>query len=168
MILQNIFRKIALLSLLGITFNAYAVPGYWSYHSVMLGAGQYHLQNENNNLLVINCATDDELTGDHSVEFYKVAYAEMVEGDLDVLVTWGDWRQDKLSLLFDDKVSVMPTSESQSREGSNSWRKFINGISAAKKIDVFSHNKKVATFYAKNISSDEFSGISSFCAPLLR
>ena len=166
MILKNIFRKIALLPLLGLSFNAYAVPGYWSYHSVMLGAGQYHLQNESNNLLVVNCATEYELTGDNSVEFYKVAYAQMVESDSDILSTWDDWRHDKLSFLFDDKVSAMPTSESKSREGSNSWRKFINGISAAKKIDVFSHNKKVATFHARNINSDDFSDISSTCASL--
>jgi len=129
---------------------AYAAPNVWQ-SDYAQGFSEYSIQDGKGNTLWVACnegAGDDY---DHSARLQtkKNSY-ENTDAKY------------PLTFLLDGKTKVAAPGTTKWRNGANAWYEFSQGISKAKKIDVYLNNKKVTTFtptqqsiksVAKNIST---------------
>ena len=126
-------KKIIFVSLFAVTGFAHAAPNVWQ-SGYAQGFSEYSIQDTKGNTLWVTCnegAGDDY---DHSVRFQtpKKSYEN------------SDSKY-PLTFLLDGKSKVATSASTKWRNGANAWYEFSQGISKAKKIDVYLNNKKVTT-----------------------
>ena len=127
-------KKLILISLLAVTGFAHAAPNVWQ-SSYSQGFSEYSIQDGKGNTLWVTCNDGAGDNYDHSarLETKKSSY-ENTDSKY------------PLTFLFDGKKKAAPSASTKWRNGANAWYEFSQGISKAKKIDVYLNNKKVTTF----------------------
>ena len=126
-------KKLIFVSLLAVSGFAHAVPNVWQ-SSYAQGFSEYSIQDTKGNTLWVTCndgAGDDY---DHSVRF-KTPKKSYENSD----------SKYPLTFLLDGKSKVATSASTKWRNGANAWYEFSQGISKAKKIDVYLNNQKVTT-----------------------
>lgn len=136
-------KKIILLPLFLTCASANAVPNIWEL-LVLQGYEQYSIQDSQERTLLISCAYDAGEDSDHSAIFI----AKNKE------YTNSQSKQ-PLTFLLDGKKSVTPPDSTNWHGGDRDWNNFTDGMSKAKKIDVYINNKKVTTFMPNKSSINE-------------
>ncbi|TCB17529.1 MULTISPECIES: hypothetical protein [Acinetobacter] len=127
-------KKILFVALLAVTGFTYAAPNVWQ-SDYAQGFSEYSIQDVKGNTLWVTCNEGAGDMFDHSVRFQtpKNSYAN------------SDSKY-PLTFLLDGKTKVAASASTKWRNGANAWYELSQGISKAKKIDVYLNNKKVTTF----------------------
>ena len=127
-------KKLIFASLFTVTGFAHAVPNVWQ-SDYAQGFAEYSIQDSKGNTLWVTCNEGAGDMFDHSVRFQtpKNSYAN------------SDSKY-PLTFLLDGKSKVAASASTKWRNGANAWYELSQGISKAKKIDVYLNNKKVTTF----------------------
>lgn len=136
-------KKITLSTALFIMSSfANAVPNFWTSDSNM-GITEFNLVNAKNQAISFSCSSGAEGIEQKEPEFSYIGNWAKSSNTL----TANAENTHELSLLIDSKSQVYPHPFY--------WSEFIKKIAKAKKIEVFSHNKPIATFTpnAKSINS---------------
>lgn len=136
-------RKLILLPLLFTCASAYAVPNVWD-SEFGQGNMNYYIYDSKDRLLRISCNSGAGLDYD--------PYVTLEIGNKTYQNTDSKY---PLSLLLDNKKAISPPGSTGSVHGSNSWNKLVEGISKARKIDVYLNNKKLTTFTPPKPNVDE-------------
>lgn len=136
-------KKLILLPLLFVCASAHAVPNIWTM-GFWGGYAEYSIQDSDERALWIACESGAGEDYDHSARFemnnktYKNSDSEH-----------------PLTFLLDGKKSVTPPASTSSHSGDSAWNDFTDGMSKARKIDVYLNNKKITTFTPIKSSIDE-------------
>lgn len=144
-------KKLILLPLLFACASAHAVPNIWNVESWQ-GISEYSIQDSKERTLWIACNLDGSDTLDHSARL-EIKDKSYQNSD----------SKYPLTFLLDGRKEVAPPASTNWRNGANAWNEFVNGISKAKKIEVFLNNKKVTTFVPNKSSINEVAKDISEC-----
>lgn len=144
-------KKLLLLSLLFACASAHAVPNIWNVGSWQ-GISEYSIQDSKERTLWIACNFDGSDTIDHSARL-EIKDKSYQNSD----------SKYPLTFLLDGRKEVAPPASTDWRNGANSWNEFVDGISKAKKIEVFLNNKKLTTFVPNKSSINEVAKDISKC-----
>lgn len=127
-------KKILFVALLAVTRFTYAAPNVWQ-SDYAQGFSEYSIQDVKGNTLWVTCNEGAGDMFDHSVRFQtpKNSYAN------------SDSKY-PLTFLLDGKSKVAASASTKWRNGANAWYELSQGISKAKKIDVYLNNRKLTTF----------------------
>ena len=127
-------KKLIFVSLFAVTGFAHSAPNVWQ-SGYAQGFSEYSIQDSKGNTLWVTCNEEAGDMFDHSARFQtpKNSYAN------------SDSKY-PLTFLLDGKSKVAASASTKWRNGANAWYEFSQGISKAKKIDVYLNNKKVTTF----------------------
>jgi len=127
-------KKLIFASLFAVTGFAHAAPNVWQ-SDYAQGFAEYSIQDSKGNTLWVTCNEGAGDMFDHSVRFQtpKNSYAN------------SDSKY-PLTFLLDGKSKVAASASTKWRNGANAWYEFSQGISKAKKIDVFLNKRKITTF----------------------
>lgn len=135
--MHQIVKKIVFVGLgLSLSVLANAVPNVWTSDSRM-GITEFNLVNGKNQAISLTCSSSAENFTSVEPSFSYIANWQSPE----IALTSDISNTHQLSLKVDDKHVVYPHPLY--------WSEFLTKISTAKKIDVFSNNKKLATFNPK-------------------
>lgn len=130
-------KKLSLVILLFVSMFAHGAPNVWQ-SSFGMGVIEYSLSNSKNQMITVSCNIGGLEYIDHGFDYYPRGF----EGDSKVLKN--------MSVLLDGKTVVYPPTDdglpTSTRGGANNWIQFTSGISKARKIQVYSNNRLVATF----------------------
>lgn len=133
-------KKLLLLPLIFacVSVSAYAVPNVWV-EEFGHGDFSYYIYDAQDRLLSINCNSGANIIGD--------PYAHLEIKGKSYQSTSA---KDRLAFLVDNKKSLKPPSSTGWRNADNAadnaWNAFVEGMSKAKRIDVYLNNKKITTF----------------------
>ena len=136
-------KKLLLLPLLFIGVSAHAAPNVWRAAAAQ-GFVEYSIKDAKERTLWIACESGAGDDYDHSarLEMNGKSYEN------------SDSKY-PLTFLLDGRKEVSPPGTTNWRNGANAWNEFIEGMSQAKKIDVFLNNKKITTFTPNKSSINE-------------
>lgn len=128
------FKKIAIVCItLSITSIANAVPNFWTSDSNM-GITEFNLVNSKNQAISISCPSGEGNTESNEPSFTYI----------------GNWKNFTNTMLADaentHELSLKVDNNQVIYPHPFYWSEFLNKISKAKKIEVFSHNKLIASF----------------------
>lgn len=130
-------KKLSLIALLFVPMFAYSAPNVWQ-SGFGMGIMEYSLSNSKNQAIMISCNLGGPEDMDHGFYYYPRGF----DGDSKTLKN--------MSILLDDKTVVYPPTDgglpTSTRGGANNWIKLTSGISKARKIQIYSNNRLVATF----------------------
>lgn len=144
-------KKLILLPLLFISLSAHAAPNVWR-SAAAQGFVEYSIQDAKERTLWIACESGAGDDYDHSarLEMNGKSYEN------------SDSKY-PLTFLLEGRKEVSPPGSTNWRNGANAWNDFVDGISKAKKIEVFLNNKKVTTFVPNKSSINEVAKDISEC-----
>lgn len=127
-------KKILLLPLIFACVSAYAVPNVWV-GEFGHGNSSYYIYDAQDRILRINCNSGAGTIYDPyaNLEIKGKSYQNTSA-------------KDYLTFLVDGKKSLTPPSSTGWRNADNDWNAFVEGMSKAKRIDVYLNNKKITTF----------------------
>lgn len=129
--------KFLLGTLMVVSATAHSAPNVWQ-SGFAMGTMEYSISNSKGQMIVVACAEGAGEDIDHSFDYYPNGF----NGEPKKLKN--------VSVKLDDKKVVYPPTEdglpTSTRGGANQWVDFTAGISKARKIDVYSNNKLIATF----------------------
>lgn len=145
-----ITRLISITILFSIFSTAQAAPNIWS-ESFGQGFNIFAINDVKGQKLNISCNSGAGDNFDHSATFET---KNKVYENTD--------KNQPLSFIIDG-IALAPSSNTNTRNGSNSWRDFTNGLSKAKKIDVYINNKKVTSLTPLKSSMKITKEIPSSC-----
>ena len=140
---QYPMKKLILVPLLFIAVSAHAAPNVWRTGAAQ-GYVEYSIQDSKQRTLWIACEAGVGDEYDHSarLEMNGKSYEN------------SDSKY-PLTFLINGGKEVTPPGTTNWRNGANAWNEFIEGMSQAKKIDVFLNNKKITTFTPNRSSVNE-------------
>lgn len=144
-------KKIILLPLLFACVSAHAVPNVWRAASAQ-GFVEYSIQDAKERTLWIACESGAGDDYDHSasLEMNGKSYENSNS-------------KYPLTFLIDGRKEVAPPGSTNWRNGANAWDEFVDGMSKAKKIEVFLNNKKITTFTPNKSSINEVAKYMAEC-----
>ncbi|OOR89639.1 hypothetical protein B0181_06640 [Moraxella caviae] len=141
---------------------AHALANEWSEPGFMGGYGTFILTNSKKQLIDLSCNYGAGSFGvDHSISYYPKGR------------NGNSTNPNIISMKFDNGPMMYPPAAkrptTRTNRGAADWKKFVNGIAKARKIQVYANNKLVATFTPTAKSVKEFSTtVKEVCGEPLR
>lgn len=135
---MKFLHKISVTTILGLlSIPTYAVPNVWT-SSFLQGYTEYVLSNSKNQTIIVACNEYADIHFDHDFSYYPKG------------LNGNSLPLRNISILFDNSTVAYPPQDgglpTSTRGGANEWINFTRAISKAKKIDLYSNNKLIATF----------------------
>ena len=154
---MKFLHKISVTTILGLlSIPTYAVPNVWT-SSFTQGYTEYVLSNSRNQTIIVACNEYADIHSDHGFHYYP----EGLNGNSLPLRN--------ISILFDNSTVAYPPQDgglpTSTRGGANEWINFTRAISKAKKIDLYSNNKLIATFTPSSNSVKSIARELAKCKP---
>lgn len=154
---MKFLHKISVTTILGLlSIPTYAVPNVWT-SSFTQGYTEYVLSNSKNQTIIVACNEYADIHSDHGFHYYPKGLNgnSLPLRNISILV-------DNSTVAYPPQDGGLPTS---TRGGANEWINFTRAISKAKKIDLYSNNKLIATFTPTSNSVKSIARELAKCRP---
>ncbi|HHX2521671.1 TPA: hypothetical protein ACU8BS_002122 [Neisseria subflava] len=154
---MKFLHKISVTTILGLlSIPTYAVPNVWT-SSFTQGYTEYVLSNSKNQTIIVACNEYADIHSDHGFHYYPKG------------LNGNSLPLRNISILFDNSTVAYPPQDgglpTSTRGGANEWINFTRAISKAKKIDLYSNNKLIATFTPTSNSVKSIARELAKCKP---
>lgn len=154
---MKFLHKISVTTILGLlSIPTYAVPNVWT-SSLTQGYTEYVLSNSRNQTIIVACNEYADIHSDHGFHYYPKG------------LNGNSLPLRNISILFDNSTVAYPPQDgglpTSTRGGANEWINFTRAISKAKKIDLYSNNKLIATFTPSSNSVKSIARELAKCKP---
>ena len=154
---MKFLHKISVTTILGLlSIPTYAVPNVWT-SSFTQGYTEYVLSNSRNQTIIVACNEYADIHSDHGFHYYPKG------------LNGNSLPLRNISILFDNSTVAYPPQDgglpTSTRGGANEWINFTRAISKAKKIDLYSNNKLIATFTPSSKSVKSIARELAKCKP---
>ena len=154
---MKFLHKISVTTILGLlSIPTYAVPNVWT-SAFTQGYTEYVLSNSKNQTIIVACNEYADIHSDHGFHYYPKG------------LNGNSLPLRNISILFDNSTVAYPPQDgglpTSTRGGANEWIDFTRAISKAKKIDLYSNNKLIATFTPTSNSVKSIARELAKCKP---
>jgi len=154
---MKFLHKISVTTILGLlSIPTYAVPNVWT-SAFTQGYTEYVLSNSKNQTIIVACNEYADIHSDHGFHYYPKG------------LNGNSLPLQNISILFDNSTVAYPPQDgglpTSTRGGANEWINFTRAISKAKKIDLYSNNKLIATFTPTSNSVKSIARELAKCKP---
>ncbi|HFC8510965.1 TPA: hypothetical protein ACFP4I_001937 [Neisseria subflava] len=154
---MKFLHKISVTTILGLlSIPTYAVPNVWT-SAFTQGYTEYVLSNSKNQTIIVACNEYADIHSDHGFHYYPKG------------LNGNSLPLRNISILFDNSTVAYPPQDgglpTSTRGGANEWINFTRAISKAKKIDLYSNNKLIATFTPTSNSVKSIARELAKCKP---
>ncbi|MCL9779575.1 hypothetical protein [Neisseria subflava] len=154
---MKFLHKISVTTILGLlSIPTYAVPNVWT-SAFTQGYTEYVLSNSKNQTIIVACNEYADIHSDHGFHYYPKG------------LNGNSLPLRNIRILFDNSTVAYPPQDgglpTSTRGGANEWINFTRAISKAKKIDLYSNNKLIATFTPTSNSVKSIARELAKCKP---